>query len=73
MRGDRTIAKTWGTWATAEGERADGWSSERAGSERPAGADAVIAVSRHGLVGAGGGLAGVFAAARGDARLGSLL
>jgi hypothetical protein len=54
----RNVTKTWGTWYTGEGERADAWPEE---VRATAGAgvrtrDALVSSSVHGLAGGGPGL-----------------
>jgi hypothetical protein len=57
----RNVMKTWGTWYTGEGERADAWPEETrsAGGPGVRARDALVSASRHGLGGSGPGLSGV--------------
>ena len=56
----RAVNKTWGTWYTSEGERADAWPDEvrNAGGPGVSLRDALVSGSRHGMAGGGPGLHG---------------
>lgn len=66
MKASRMVAKTWGTWYTAEGERADGWTAEKAGGVAQGVSDTRVIVGDPKLTmgGAGEGLAGAFGGVR---------
>jgi hypothetical protein len=66
MRANRTVAKTWGTWYTTDGERADGWAAERAGGAAAPARDSrvLLASPKYALGGACDGLSAVFSGVR---------
>lgn len=74
MGTSRNVQKSWGTWYTPEGERADAWTSEsRAGTATRA-REALVSSSVHGLGGSGPGLSGFVDVGLGlSTKLGSLL